>query len=274
MNTKPLAFAAVLALPATAPASLWVDFNSTNQEGAAKNQEGYQAYDAAHEQPGTFTTMNYSAFGTTIGVTPSWPNTTDARVQQMIERSATFNNNWDNGAGDLDLVRDWLGIDTRTGNGGNGNWDGAGAGDPTWLDLTFTGIPAGVYNWTSFHHDTEHVHGNFRLQLSLDGGSNFVTVGDLYMSDSTDGGNPNSALDGFPGPQVGPDALSLLSTFSAPVEVPNGATVVARFAPLANTAVHRQLFGINGFRLDVIPEPSTALLGLFGAAGLLLRRRR
>jgi uncharacterized protein (TIGR03382 family) len=56
--------------------------------------------------------------------------------------------------------------------------------------------------------------------------------------------------------------------------------VVIRFEPLSGelgNAVHNQLFAINGFQLEnaggAIPEPSSSLLGLLGAA-LLLRRRR
>ena len=51
-----------------------------------------------------FVTKTYSAFGTTVSVTPAWPNTTDNRVQQMIDRGAGNDNNWDNADGDIDLT--------------------------------------------------------------------------------------------------------------------------------------------------------------------------
>ena len=75
----------------------------------------------------------------------------------------------------LALVTDFLGIDTRTGNGGLGNWDGT-TGTPTYMTLTLSGLGTGIYNWTSFHHDTEHVHGDFAVWV--DTGSGFVHLAD------------------------------------------------------------------------------------------------
>ncbi len=255
---------------------LMVDFNSMTQDGGPHPQAGYQAYNAGHEVPADFVTQSYSALGTTVSITPAWPNTTDNRVQQMIDRGAGNDANWDNAAGDLDLVTDFLGIDTRTGNGGNGDWDGT-AGTPTYMTLTLSGLSAGPYDWKSYHHDTEHVHGDFRVELSVDGGTSFSQLADGYMSDSTEAGNPDSALDGFPGPQVGPDANSLMSTYAMSFTADGASDVVLRFAPYSNTAVHRQIWGINGFALQQIPEPSTMILALTGAlfgVVALLRRRR
>ncbi len=256
--------------------TLMVDFNSTTQDSGPHNQAGYQAYDAGHEVPADFVTQSYSAFGTTVSVTPAWPNTSDNRVQQMIDRGASWDGNWDNAAGDLDLVTDFLGIDTRTGNGGNGNWDGA-TGTPTYMTLTLSGLNAAPYDWTSYHHDTENVHGDFRVELSVDGGNSFAQLADGYLSDGADGGNPDSTLDGFPGPEFGPDADSLMSTYTTTFNADGANDVVFRFAPYSNTAVHRQIWGINGFVLQQVPEPSTVMLGLMGAlfgVVALLRRRR
>ena len=255
---------------------LMVDFSSTTQDGGPHPQPGYQAYDAGHEVPADFVTQSYSAFGTTVSVTPAWPNTSDNRVRQMIDRGASWDGNWDNAAGDLDLVTDFLGIDTRTGNGGNGDWDGT-AGTPTYMTLTLSGLNAAPYNWTSYHHDTENVHGDFSVELSVDGGTSFTQLADGYMADGADGGNPDSALDGFPGPEFGPDADSLMSTYTTSFNADGANDVVFRFAPYSNTAVHRQIWGINGFALQQVPEPSTVMLALVGAlfaVVALLRRRR
>jgi MYXO-CTERM domain-containing protein len=101
------------------------------------------------------------------------------------------------------------------------------------------------------------------------------------MTDSTAGGNPGS--EGFtpPGPWTGPDADLLLSTYFASFIADGTNDVVLRFAPLANTAVHRQIWGINGFELsqaapEIIPEPSTFLIWALGLLGLAWcgRRRR
>ena len=257
---------ALLGLASAAHGQLMIDFNSTTQGGGPANEPGYQAYDAAHENAATFDTKTYSAFGTDVTLTPSWPNTTDSRVQQAIDRGGNFDANWV--GNNINLLTDWLGTDSRPGNGGNGNWDGT-TGTPTWLDLTLGSIPAGAYSWTSFHHDTEHMHSPFTVELNT--GSGFTTIGNFQMTDSTPGGNPDSGGlvqtgDVFADPHDLPSTVNF--NFNA-----TGADVVVRITPLSQIAVHQQFVGINGFELAVVPEPSGALLGLFGLA-LALRRRR
>ena len=247
--------AATLALGvANLPAqNLLVDFSSTTQGGGPNLQTDYQAYNAGHEVSADFITRSYPAFGTSIDITPAWPDTTDARVQQMIDRGNGNDANWNDASADLQLITDFLGIDTRTGQGGNGNWDGTN-GTPTRMTLTLGGLPAGSYAWTSFHHDTEHVHGNFQVELSTDGGVSFADLGsDFYMSDSTPGGNPDSATDGAGGTQVGPDASTLSSTATFQIEATGVDDVVVRFTPLSGVlgnGVHNQIWGINGFELS------------------------
>jgi hypothetical protein len=155
--------------------------------------------------------------------------------------------------------------------------EGDVTGTPTYMTLTLAGLSASPYNWTSYHHDTENVHGDFSVELSLDGGANFTQLADGYMSDGSEGGNPDSTDAPFPGPQTGPDADSLLSTYSTSFVADGVNDVVFRFAPYSNTAVHRQIWGINGFALEQVPEPSSVALALMGVAfaalGLLRRRR-
>ena len=255
----------LLLVAGSASASLMVDFNSTTQDGGPHNQAGWQAYDAGHEVPTDFVTAYYSAFGTTVSVTPTWSNTTDARVQQSIDRGASNDGNWDNSAGDLDLVTDWIGTDTRTANGGNGDWDGT-TGTPTYMELTIGGLPADNYVWTSFHHDTEHCHGAFAVWLSTDGGASFAPLADGLMTDSTPGGTPDSLAT-----EDGPDAYTLPSTYTTSFAADGTNDVIMRFAPYASTDTHKRIWGMNGFEL--VPEPTTLLLlGLGGVA--LLRKRR
>jgi hypothetical protein len=125
----------MMASSASAGIVLNVDFNSNQDSGgdsstagdpslsvANHNQADWSSYHANHEAAAEFSTANYGG----ITLTPTWPNTTDNRVQQSIDRGAGNDGTWDDAEGYLNLVTDWIGIDTRTGNGGNGNWDGMG----------------------------------------------------------------------------------------------------------------------------------------------------
>ena len=224
-------------------AELNIDFNSTTQGGGPNPVGGkYSNYDAGHEVAVDFVTQSYDAFGTSVSVTPSWPDTTDNRVQQMIDRGGANDANWT--GTDLELVTDFLGIDTRTGNGGNGNYDGE-VGTATTMLLTLGDLPAGTYEWTSFHHDTENVHTPFLMDVSTDGGVSFDPVeGELKMSSSSGGGNPAN-----PDLEFGPDPTSLSSTVVTEFQTDGGSDVVIRFTCLSEGAVHTQIFGINGFEL-------------------------
>ena len=264
----------LMASSASADLVLRVDFNSHQDGGgdsttagdpglslANHNQIRWSSYHANHEVAAEFTTANYGG----ITVTPAWPNTTDRRVMQSIDRGAGNDATWNNAESDLDLVTDFIGTDTRTGNGGNGNWDGT-TGTPTYMTLTIGGLNAGDYNWTSIHHDTENVHGAFAVWLSTDGGSSYTQLVDGFMTDGSEGGNPESAAR-----EHGPEALLLASNYRTSFTANGTDDVVLRFAPYAGVAVHRQLWGMNGFAIT--PEPATiALLGL-GALALIRRRR-
>jgi len=246
---------------------LRVDFNSNQDSGgdsttaddpglseAAHNQEGWSSYHANHEAAAEFSTADYGG----ITVTPDWPNTTANTVRQSIDRGSGNDATWDDAAGDLNLVTDWIGIDTRTGNGGNGNWDGT-AGTPTYMTLTLGGLDAGTYAWTSFHHDTEHCHGPFAVWVSTDGGTTFTQLDDGIMTDGTvGGGSPDSGAE-----VSGPDVYTLPSTYHMSF-VATGADVVLRFAPYSDAAgVHRQIWGMNGFEIETVAtdEASEAMPG-------------
>ena len=271
----------LLALTGGSHAALWVDFNSTNQGGGPTNAAGFQAFSRGHEVEadlgaGGNRTENYAvSFALTgdanVSLTADWPNTTDRRVRQSIDRGAGNDANWADV--NLDGVTDWLGIDTRTNNGGNGNWDGTN-GTPTLMTLTLSGLPAGSYSWRSFHQDTENVHTGFRVRL--DTGSGYTQLADGYMSDSSPGGNPNSATDGSPGLVTNFAGMVAAGSIYDTSFTTDGSDVSFEFAPYSGAlgnAVHNQLWGINGFQLTQVPEPSSSLLALLGGLFLLRRRR-
>jgi len=273
-------FAAILVatLTCSVQAQLLVDFNSTSQDGGPALNEGWQAYSEDHEDKqdndGWQTAVYPTSFGD-VTLTPAWPNTDDVNVQQSIDRGAGNDANWLDT--DLDGLTDWLGIDTRVNNGGNGNWDGT-EGTPTLMTLTLGGLDAGDYNWRSFHHDTENVHSAFATWISTDGGVNFAQLPDGYMSDSTPGGNPDSATNGSPGIVTDLAGLSAAGgIYDATFSADGSSDVVLQFAPYSGElgdAVHNQLWGINGFQLEPVPEPSSMPLLLIGGMAMLLARRR
>ncbi len=268
-------------ISSNASAQLLIDFNSTTQDGGPHNEAGYQSYSAGHEVAADFTSQNFDALfsisgAATVSVTPTWNNTTDNRVQQMIDRGAANDANWV--GNNINLLTDWLGTDSRTANGGNGDYDGT-TGTPTFLILTLGGLPTGTYDWLSFHHDTEHMNTRFTIEVSVDGGSTYGTATSHRMTDSTPAGTPSSGAEVTGA--IDPDPHNLASTAHLSFGANGSDSVVLRFTPLANGdlasggGVHQTFFGINGFELVQVPEPSSiALMLIAGAGGLLFFRRK
>lgn len=280
MKRLTLGFLLVFGLASLANAQdgpLWIDFNSLSQDNGPHEHPDYQQYSASHEVAEEFDTKEYEAFGTTVSFTPSWPDTEDNRVMQAIDRG-TQSGLDDFGfpvvtshdffwydedilaletdmSNNLDLVTDWIGADTRTGNGGNGDYDGD-VGDPTRMLFTLSGVPAGEYNWVSFHHDTEWMHGRYWLDYSTDGGETFQPVGDreFTISKSRPEGNP-------PSEEVSIGVVFDEDFNATPIDVKDlpstvdfdftatGDEIVMQFTPLSEVGVHTQFVVVNGFQL-------------------------
>lgn len=256
----PLQGVLLCAFAASAFGQLFVDFNSTTQDGGPSPEAGYNSYDAAHENSGDFqAARNYPAFGTSVALTVDFPDSSDSRVQQMIDRGSDNDANWS--GSQLNLITDWIGVDTRTNNGGNGNYDGV-TGTPTRIAFTLENIPAGTYHWRSYHHDTENMNGIFLVEYSVDGGGSFSAVvgpeagGAFRQTDSSAGGTPASAQT-----YSGPDPASLPSTAEFDFTAGAGQDLVVRIIPLAANAVHAQFAVINGFEITPTapPDSPTAL---------------
>ena len=113
----------------------------------------------------------------------------------------------------------------------------------------------------------------------MDGGATYSALPTGRMVDASDGGNPNSVDSGFQAALSQDSTTAALSgaIYSANFTADGTNDVVLQFAPLSQDAVHRQIFGINGFVLtEAVPEPGSMLLTLFAACGLMgfVRRRR
>lgn len=139
-------------------AQLKIDFTPT--DGTV--EEGYDAYYADHETASSFTVQSFSAFGSTVTVTPSWASGAAAAAMQMIDRGG------DDGFDMPDLLRDWIGTDTRQ------------DGNP--LTLTVSGLPAGKYSWLSYHADGQDQTGIFEVTVNDASGS--TTTSDIDISDT------------------------------------------------------------------------------------------
>jgi len=228
-------------------AQLRVDFNSTNQDGGPHNLAGFQSYQASHEVGADFTAArSYTAFGTTVALTASYPDTTANTTKQMVDRSDTsWLGAWP------DLLTDWIGVDTRTTEGGRGAYDGA-TGLPTRLVLKLGGLPAGTYTWRSYHHDTNNQNMNFAVQLSTNGGTSYSSIGTYKMTSSA---SQTGSTD--------PDPRNLPSTVTFPITATAGQDVLVRFVPYSlSTDIAQAIFACNGVELfaPANPPPGPTLI--------------
>ncbi len=145
-----------------AQAQLKVDFTQTG----GLVEAGYQGYFASHEVAATFTAQSFAAFGVTVTVWPTWATGATPQAMQMIDRGGN------DGTDTPNLLRDWIGTDNRQ------------AGDP--MTLTISGLPPGIYEWVSYHHDPEDQTGIFDVTVNDAAGSAKTTGVDI--SDTRAGG--------------------------------------------------------------------------------------
>jgi len=232
-------------------AQLRVDFNlsATAGENAPDQQSSYRRYDAV-DQAASFPLRTYSAFGNSVGVQVSFPNTNDVALRRVVNRDAASDAAW--GTKNLNLLTDWIGVDSRI---QNGTYNGT-SGTPTLLTITLSALPPGTYQWTSFHHDTANINTDFQLEVSSNNGATFAPLAGpnadstFTITDSSTGGNPASS-ETFNDTTV---AESLPSTVKFEFTKAGEDDVILRFAPRSTAEADRAFFIINGFQLALATD--------------------
>jgi hypothetical protein len=223
------------------PEGLLIDFTNNGNQGGPQVMNGYQAYVANHEVLGEVDhTQVFPAFGTDITFTVEYPDSTTNTVRQMINRTDGSAANY---IGEkVSLVRDWIGIDARAGQGGNG------IDLPTTMTFTLAGLPAGRYQYRAYHHDTEFQHGPFTLAVEDAGGAR--DLGGFAMTASTNNAtnNPSPAN---PGAGQGPETLSSTVTFI--LESDGADPVIITYRNIESSILYETFLGVNGFELTVAP---------------------
>jgi hypothetical protein len=173
-----------------APALLFVDFNSdgSGTQIGPVNAGGFFSFAAPHESRLTATDegMDFPIESGMVNVTLAYTDDLEEKVnysdtiKQMIGRS---DNQVENYVGThSELIRDWVGIDPRFFEGGNGPENNI-FGSPTNLALRISGLPAGDFTYRALHHDVDTVQGAFELFVT-DANRSDVSVGEFEMTSS------------------------------------------------------------------------------------------
>jgi len=124
------------------------------------------------------------------------------------------------------------------------------------FQVTLNNLLAGEYEFTGYHNSSQAFNGNATTTILLNGNATGLTA-TMMSPPAVDPATPGVLPAGAPSTQT--IAFTVAN---------NGDAVVIRYQN--PTEAH---FGLNGFDLALIPEPSTALLGALGMLTLLRRRR-
>jgi len=171
-------------------------------------QEGYSAYMAVHNDISSFITSAYGALGADIMLSVSWSGDAVNGTAVMTDRGG------DDNTLSPGLLRDWAGTDMRE------------PGNP--LKIGLSGLPAGTYKWTSYHHDPHEQKGRFSVRVTDAAGTK--------QSDDIDISNGSLLLSG-------------VNSFVTDIES-DGSDIVLEFYKQLQSGDDNNYFVINAFRLD------------------------
>lgn len=234
---------ALVGSAALAQAGLYVNagFSPAAGIGPAGSNANYVAYNTPHETDAsgalqTFTGISFAEGGLggtyDVGVQFTWPATTANTVKQSFLRTQNP------GGAYSPFYQSWVGMDTRTAQGG--------IGVGTTMRLTLTGLATNTdYTLTSYHFDTHDQTGTFTTSAS---GATVYTSGRANLVSTID-------------PSLYQYDFDLTSDGSGT-------------ATIDYVSVSGSWIAMNGFDVVAVPEP--AALGLIVAVGggiLFVRRR-
>jgi hypothetical protein len=171
-------------------------------------EQGFAPYNAVSTLPATFDTLIYGALGANTGVGLSWQEGASDLASAVTDRGSDIITS------SPDLLRDWAGTDNRV------------TGNP--LTITLTGIPAGDYEWSSWHHDPVDQTGEFSVTVNDATGAS--VTGAIFITT----GNP---------------AIGDVTLFTAAIESNGTDDITLVFDKLYEEGDQKAFFVINGFTL-------------------------
>ena len=175
----------------TAPAvasNLLIDFGNTVDIDNSPTQSGYQAFNAVDKvlsgPTGVARTQQYASdigIGGVVDLTISIPPGENRPLSVVPDNRRAVNRGTASTGNLPDLAQDWIGIDTRDG-------DGARI-----MSFTLSDLAAGTYTMTSYHQDTGNLDGTFDVLVN----GVFETSGTMVMGDPGVGIDPVSVQYSF-----------------------------------------------------------------------------
>jgi len=117
-------------------------------------------------------------------------------------------------------------------------------------------LPNGTFQWRSYHHDTENIHTDFQVEISVDGGTSYAPIagpnagGTFSVTDSTAGGTPASSQTYDSSTPIN----DLPSTVTFEFTTSNFQEVILRFAPHSTGEVHKDFFVMNGLEITLAKD--------------------
>ena len=189
-GTNDLQEITVLMTDPTAPeqTTLLVDFNAdgTSSQIGPNLEPDFSAFTASHENLSIQDPagMNYDLAANSVNIRVSYEsdngNAINApTVMQMIGRNSQVTSSYE--GTQSELIRDWIGVDSRLSEGGNGSTgDNFGS---TNMKFTISGLAAGSYLYRGYHHDAGTIQGSFELAVA-DANRSQESLGDFQMTSS------------------------------------------------------------------------------------------